>query len=206
MAHIHIKLQRKVLEIDKQAFYSIINGISKNVYDIAQSTYEDHKSGLLNSNGSNQTQYLWSQDKGQMSLLRAIEDEQIRHHFTELKKLVGKLQKNDKKIVLWLANHFGIESLDFVQNRQKLNRKLSIERRKAAENRTGLLSYVNEPEYKKFVGESLKTVKNIQEIVSKINHKIGMLNSLGLKHHNLFSNHSIITLNISALSDSSCTS
>lgn len=168
MSKIYIKIQSKTLEMDRQAFYSIINGISKNVYAIAQSIYEDHRLGLLNSNGSNQTPYLWSQDKEQMSLLRAIEDKQIRDHFAKLKKLAGKLQRHDKKIVVWLTNHFGIESLDTAQDRQKLNRKLSIERRKAAKDGTGLLSWVREPEYQKLVGESLKIVNNIQEIVSKI--------------------------------------
>lgn len=172
MSKIRFKIENKTLEMDKQPFYSIINGINKNVYGIAQSIYEDHMLGLLNANGSSQAPYLWSQDKEQMSLLRAIEDEQIRHQFTELKKLAGKLQKHDKKIVLWVASYFDIESLDTSQNRQKLNRKLSGERRKAAKDGTGLLSWVREPEYQKLVGESLKIVNEIQEIVSKIDEKI----------------------------------
>lgn len=172
MSKIYIKIQNKTLEMDRQAFYTIINGISKNVSGIAQSIYEDHRLGLLNSNGSNQTPYLWSQDKEQTSLLGAIEDEQMRDHFAELKKLAGKLQRHDKKIVVWLANHFGIASLDASQDRQKLNRKLSIERRKAAKDGTGLLSWVRDPGYQKLVGESLKTVNDIKEIVSKIDESI----------------------------------
>lgn len=177
MTSIQIRVLGKALEMDKQAFYSLVNGISKNVYGAAQSIYEDHRLGLLNSSGSNQTKYLWSKDKLQISLLRAIEDEQTRYHFTELRKLAEKLEKHDKKIVLWLAKYFGIESLDTSQNRQKLNRKLSSERRKAAKNGTGLLSWVNEPEYEKLVAETLKTVNRIKEIVSKIEQNIGTLSS-----------------------------
>jgi len=172
MYKVDIKIQNKILEMDPQAFYSIINGISENVYGIAQSIYEDHRLGLLNPNGSSQAPNLWSQDKEQMSLLRAIEDEQIRYYFAELKKLARKLQKHDKKIVLWLTNHFGIKSLGTYRDRQKLNRKLSTERRKAAKDGTGLLSWVREPEYQKLVGESLKTVNDIQKIISKIDEKI----------------------------------
>jgi hypothetical protein len=172
MSKIRIRIQNKTLEMDKQAFYSIVNGISKNVYSAAQSIYEDHRLGLLNANGSNQTPYLWSQDKEQSSLLRAIEDEQIRYHFAELKKFAGKLEKHDKQIVLWLAKHFGIKSLDSLQDRQKLNRRLSTERRKAAKDGTGLLSWVREPAYQKLIQETLKTVNDVKEIVSEIDENI----------------------------------
>jgi hypothetical protein len=158
--------------MDRQAFYSIINGINKNVYGEAQSIYEDHRLGLLNANGSQQIPYLWSQDREQLLLLRAIEDEQIRDRFVKLKKLAGKLQRHDKKIVGWLATHFGFESFDNSQDCQKLNRKLSTERRKAAKDGTGLLSWVREPEYQKLVRESLEIVNSIQEVASEIDESI----------------------------------
>ena len=168
MPKIRIKRGTKTLEMDRQAFYSIINGINKNVYGEAQIVYDDHRLGLLNANGSQQTPYLWSQDKEQLLLLSAIEDEQVRDRFVKLKRLAGKLQRHDKKIVIWLANQFGFESVDNSQDRQKLNRKLSTEHRKAAKDGTGLLSWVREPEYQKLVRESLEIVNSIQKVVSEI--------------------------------------
>ena len=172
MSKVRIKLGIKTLEMDRQAFYSIVNGINKNVYGQAQNIYEDHRLGLINSNGSQQTPYLWSQDREQLLLLGAIQDGKIRGLFAKLKRLAGKLQRHDKKIVVWLANHFGFQSLDNSQDRQKLNRKLSTERRKAAKDGTGLLSWVREPQYQKLVRESLEIVNRIQEIVSEIDENI----------------------------------
>ena len=46
MSKIYIKIENKTLEMDRQPFYSIINGINKNVCDIAQSIYEEHILGF----------------------------------------------------------------------------------------------------------------------------------------------------------------
>ena len=172
MATIQIKIDNKTLEMDDQDFYSIINGMNKNIYDSAQRIYEDHRLGLLNSNGSQESKYLWSQDEVSASLLKAIKDKQVRHYFNELKKLARKLRKHDKKIVTWLAGYFGIRSLDTSQNRQKLNQELSRERGKAARNGTGLLSWVNEPEYQKLVQKSFEMANGIQDLVSKLDEQI----------------------------------
>jgi len=68
-----------------------------------------------------------------------------------------------------------LPSLNSSEERKKFNRKLSQERRMARDNRSGLLGWVHESEWRNLEMEYLKIVADIGEVSSKITERTKFL-------------------------------
>lgn len=175
MPSVSIHIQGKILDLDKKIYLSSLHGISKGIHWISRLVCEDHRYGSINARGSKQTEFLQTKDEFHQALLDAIEDRQLRRYFEKLKVLAEKVVQHDAKMIEWLAAYFHIPSLDTPEARKNFNRKLSRERRKAFDNRSGLLGWVKESEWRKLEIEFLKTLADIQFVVTKIEERIGRL-------------------------------
>ena len=172
-----IQLQGRVFKLDTQTYLSALSGISSAAFQEAQRACNDHRYGSINANGSRHARSLRKKDEFHEALLKAIEDLQLVKYFDKLDVLEEKIEQHDKKMINWLAVYYHIPSLNSSEGRKKFNQKLSQERRKAIDNRSGLLGWVNESEWQNLEMEFLKLVTNIDEVTSQI---IKRLNFLGL--------------------------
>ncbi len=175
MSNVRIHIQGKIIEIDKQVYFSTLQGISKNVPWLAHYVSEDYRYGNINANGSKHTKFLQEKDESYQALLAAIEDQRLRKYFDKLEGLEGKIVQQDAKMIKWLAAYYHISSLNSPEARKKFNRKLSIERRKAMESGTGLLAWTKEPEWLELEIEFLKIITSIQALVLKIVERMARL-------------------------------
>ena len=173
-----IQLQGKVFELDAPAYLSALSGISKATLQEARRACNDHRYGSINANGSRHMKSIRKKDEFHKALLEAIKDLQLRKYFDKLEALIERIEQQDKKMIEWLATYYHISSLSSSEARKRLNRKLSKERRKAIDNRSGLLGWVAEPEWLKLENEFLKIIASIEEVTSRINER---LKSLGLR-------------------------
>jgi hypothetical protein len=62
MSSVQIHIQGKILEIDKQIYFSTLQGMSKLIPWLAHQVCEDHRYGSINANGSRQTKSLQSKN------------------------------------------------------------------------------------------------------------------------------------------------
>ena len=168
MSSVQIHIQGKILEIDKQIYFSTLQGMSKLIPWLAHQVCEDHRYGSINANGSRQTKSLQSKDETYRALLDAIKDQRLRKSFDKLELLEEKIVYQDAKMIKWLAAYYHISSLNSLQERKNFNRKLSTERRKAIDSGTGLLAWTKEPEWLELEIEFLRIITSIQSIVLKI--------------------------------------
>jgi hypothetical protein len=170
-----IQLKGKVFELDILTYLSALSGISGATLQVARLACNDHRYGSINANGSQNAKLLRKKDELHKALLEAIEDLDLRKYFDKLEVLAEKIEQQDTKMINWLAAYYHVPSLNSPEGRKKFNRKLSLERRKAIENRSGLLAWVHESEWRNLEIEFLKVVTSIGEVTAKIDERLRFL-------------------------------
>jgi hypothetical protein len=176
-----IQLQGKVFELDTPTYLSALHGISKATLQEARRTYNDHIYGSINAHGSQHAKLLRKKDEFHKALLEAIEDLELEKYFNKLDMLAKEIQKQDRKMINWLAAYYHIPLLHSTEGRKKFNQELTRERQKAIENRSGLLGWINESEWQNLENEFLKILDSIGNVTSRINER---LKALGLENQN----------------------
>jgi hypothetical protein len=174
-----IQLQGKVFALATPTYLSALRDISNATLQEARRACNDHRYGSIDANGSRHAKLLRKKDEFHKVLLEAIEDPELEKYFNNLDVLAKKIQQQDRKMINWLAAHYHIPLLNSKEGRKKFNQELTRERRKAIENRSGLLGWVNESKWQNLEAEYVKVVDSIGEVTSKINERLKLL---GLEH------------------------
>jgi hypothetical protein len=163
-----IKLREGTIDIPEQNFLTIIEGMVNNSLMMARSIAQDHSLGNINRTGTTLRELLWSEDEVTRSITDAIRDQELSTLIEAFRRTAKALLSHDQQITRWVYGYFDIPYDLDPKNLARFSRRISRERRKASDDRTGLLSWVPETEYKDLVMGSIELVDDLGRVADQI--------------------------------------